>query len=236
MPGATTSKTRARRTKATRKSGAGKEQERRAISRIPRDDQGDKENDKEDGKNNDNEDGENGGEKKKSRWPIIILIVVVILAIIGGAIYWFLTKDQQSTDDAYTEGNAISLVPKVSGSVIERRVRDNSFVKAGDLMLLIDQRDYLAAREQAQAQVGVAQAQLDNAQVQLELARVTFPARLAQAEAQRKQAAAQQQKADADLRRQRTVDPRATTQQDIDAAVASARVAGAHHRPADRQR
>lgn len=173
-----------------------------------------------------NDDNKNGG-KKKSRWPIILLIVVVTLAIIGGVIYWFLTKDQQSTDDAYTEGNAISIVPKVSGYVVERRVRDNSFIKAGELMVLIDQRDYLAAREQSQAQVEVAQAQLENAQVQLDLARVTFPARLAQAEAQRKQAEAQQQKADADLRRQRSVDPRATTRQDIDAAVANARVAGA---------
>lgn len=172
-------------------------------------------------------DDDKGGGKKKSRWPIILLVVVVILAIIGGVIYWFLTKNEQSTDDAYTEGNAISIVPKVSGYVVERRVRDNSFIKAGERMVLIDQRDYLAAREQSHAQVEVAQAQLENSQVQLDLARVTFPARLAQAEAQRKQAEAQQQKADADLRRQRSVDPRATTRQDIDAAVANARVAGA---------
>lgn len=179
------------------------------------------------GGNKDEDDKDDGKGGKKRRWPVIILIIVVVLAVIGGAVYWYLTRDQESTDDAYTEGNAASIAPKVSGYVVERRVDDNMFVRAGDLMLRIDPRDYIATRDQNAAQLGVAQAQLDSAQVQLDLARATFPARLRQAEAQRQQAQAQQQKADADLKRQRSVDPRATTQQDIDAAVANARVASA---------
>lgn len=181
---------------------------------------------KEGGKKDEDDKGDGNGGKKR-RWPIIILIIVVVLAVIGGVVYWFLTRDQESTDDAYTEGNAAMIAPKVSGYVVERRVDDNTFVRAGDLMLRIDPRDYIAARDQSAAQLGVAQAQLDSAQVQLDLARATFPARLRQAEAQRQQAQAQQQKAEADLKRQRSVDPRATTQQDIDAAVANARVATA---------
>lgn len=172
----------------------------------------------------DKDDGKGG---KKRRWPVIVLIIAVVLAVIGAAVYWYLTRNEESTDDAYTEGNAAMIAPKVSGYVVERRVDDNTFVRAGDLMLRIDPRDYIATRDQNAAQLGVAQAQLDSAQVQLDLARATFPARLRQAEAQREQAQAQQQKAEADLKRQRSVDPRATTQQDIDAAVANARVASA---------
>lgn len=183
--------------------------------------------DKAKGGKKDEEDKDDGKGGKKRRWPVIVLIIAVVLAVIGAAVYWYVTRNEESTDDAYTEGNAAMIAPKVSGYVVERRVDDNTFVRAGDLMLRIDPRDYIATRDQNAAQLGVAQAQLDSAQVQLDLARATFPARLRQAEAQREQAQAQQQKAEADLKRQRSVDPRATTQQDIDAAVANARVASA---------
>ena len=106
-------------------------------------------------------------------------------------------------------------------------VNDNQFVHKGDLLVQIDPRPYVAARDQAQAQVLAAQAQLENAKANLDLANDTFPARLRQAQAQAEQARAQQEKALSDLKRQRNIDPRATTQQDIDAAVAAARVAGA---------
>jgi len=152
---------------------------------------------------------------------------VVVLGAIAGGIYWFLHRNQTGTDDAYTEGRAVMIAPQVNGHVVILAVNDNQFVHKGDLLVQIDDRPYIAARDQAQAQVLAAQAQLENAKANLDLAKDTFPARLHQAEAQCDQARAQQEKAQADLKRQRSVDPRATTQQDIDAAVAAARSAGA---------
>jgi len=76
-----------------------------------------------------------GADKPKSRWPLIILGIVVLLAIIGGVIYWFLTRGQEGTDDAYTEGNAISIAANVSGYVTQLDINDNSVVKAGQLGL-----------------------------------------------------------------------------------------------------
>ncbi len=55
--------------------------------------------------------------EKHSRWPLIALGIAIILAIIGGVIYWLLTKDQVSTDDAYTDGRAVMIAPQVSGYV-----------------------------------------------------------------------------------------------------------------------
>ena len=34
--------------------------------------------------------------------------MVVVLAIIAGVAYWLLTRNLESTDDAYTDGNAIA--------------------------------------------------------------------------------------------------------------------------------
>ena len=177
----------------------------------------------EDGKGDDGKEDK----KKNSRLPLVILAIVVVLGAIAGGVYWFLHRNQIGTDDAYTEGRAVLVAPQVSGHVVTLAINDNQFVHKGDLLVQIDTRPYAAARDQAQAQVLAAQAQLENAKANLDLAKDTFPARLHQAEAQRDQARAQQQKAQADLKRQRGVDPRATTQQDIDAAVAAAAAAGA---------
>jgi len=82
--------------------------------------------------------------KPRSRWPLIILGVVVA-AVIGGIVYWLMTRGEVTTDDAYTKGNAIAFAPQVSGYVVQLNVDDNTVVHKGDLLLRIDQREYVAA-------------------------------------------------------------------------------------------
>lgn len=126
---------------------------------------------------------------KRTRWPLIALAILIILAVIVGTIYWWLTKDEESTDDAFTDGRAILMAPHVSGYVAVLAINDNQRVHKGDLLLEIERRDYVAAREQAAGQLAAIQAQLDNARVALDKARTTAPAQLTQAEGQLTQAA-----------------------------------------------
>ncbi|WP_198380052.1 HlyD family secretion protein [Roseomonas sp. KE2513] len=165
-----------------------------------------------------------GDGKGRKRWPLIIGAAVLLLAAIGGGWYWWSHRDLESTDDAYTEGRAVTIAPRVGGYVTELAVDDNQPVKAGDLLLRIDARDYTVQRDQARAQLALARTQLRAAEIDLEVARVRAPAQLAQAEAQRASAQASQEQARADERRQRSVDPRATTQSNIDTATAALRV------------
>ena len=178
---------------------------------------------------------DDGPEKPKSRLPIIILIVVAVLALIGGLIYWFTTRNQVDTDDAYTEGNAVSIAPKVSGYVVENRINDNVFVHAGDLLLKIDPRDYIVARDQAQASLDAALAQQATAEVDLQTTRVRAPANLAQAEAQLAQAHASLDQSENDSKRQHGVDPRATTQTNLDQATTAVRSNAANVKSAQAQ-
>ena len=178
---------------------------------------------------------DDGPEKPKSRLPIIILIVVAVLALIGGLIYWFMTRNQVDTDDAYTEGNAVSIAPKVSGYVVENRINDNVFVHAGDLLLKIDPRDYIVARDQAQASLDAALAQQATAEVDLQTTRVRAPANLAQAEAQLAQAHASLDQSENDSKRQHGVDPRATTQTNLDQATTAVRSNAANVKSAQAQ-
>ncbi len=178
---------------------------------------GDKDDDKDGDKDDDKGDDK---EKPKSRWPLVVLGIVVVLIVIGGVFYWYTNRDLESTDDAYTEGNAVSITPKVSGYVVERRVDDNSPVHAGELLLRLDPRDYVTARDQARANLDLARAQLASAQVQLQITRVQAPADLQQAQAQLQQSHANQINAQREYRRQHNVDPRATTQTSVDQASA----------------
>ncbi len=179
----------------------------------------DKDKDKDDGgdKKKGEDDEQQGG--KKRRWPIVVLVLVLILAVAGGTLYWYLTRNEEDTDDAYTEGNAVSIAPKVSGYVVERLVDDNTFVHPGDLMLRIDPRDYITARDQAAANLALAQAQLRSAQIDLEISRVRYPADRVQAQAQLAQALANQADARREYKRQHAVDQRATTQTTVDQAT-----------------
>ena len=166
-------------------------------------------------------DGKGGGDRPKkarSKWPFIIIGVVVLLTIIGSVWYYFTTIDLISTDDAYTEGRAVSIAAKVSGYATQLRVDDNTPVKAGDLLIRIDPRDYITARDQARSNLELAQAQLLSAQIELEQARVRAPANLQQAQAQLDQSKFTQTQSQQDFNRQQRVDPRATTQQNIDQA------------------
>ena len=159
-------------------------------------------------------------EKRRSPLVWIILGIVAVLAIAGGTYYWYATKDQQSTDDAYTDGRAITIAPKIAGYITELNITDNQRVHAGDVLLRIDQRDYIAAREQARGMVEAAEGQFAAATAGSEVARKNFPARLASAQAQRDSARATLVRAQADNRRQHSIAVGGTSQQAIDEASA----------------
>jgi membrane fusion protein (multidrug efflux system) len=158
-------------------------------------------------------------DKPHSKWPLIIIAIIVILLAIIGFFVWFAHRNQVSTDDAYTDGNTVTMVPKVGGYVVDLYIDDNSHVRKGDLLLRIDQRDYLTAQAQARAQLALANAQLTSARESLRIARVQYPAQLLSAQAQQQAAAASLALAKASYERQHDVDRRATTQESIDSST-----------------
>ncbi|EPN9631469.1 HlyD family secretion protein [Cronobacter sakazakii] len=182
-------------------------------------------------KNEDNGKGKGKGEgetrKRPGKKPLIILGIVVVIMVIGAIIWWFMTRNLETTDDAFIEGDAVTVAPKVAGYVTELHVKDNQRVKKGDLLVVIDPRDATAQRDQAQAQLSLAESQLHQAQAQLALAKVQYPAQRDQAKAQVLRAQAELANARAEYQRQRGVDPRATSKQNIDAANAQLRSAEA---------
>ncbi len=151
----------------------------------------------------------------------MIGVEVVLLLTIGGLWYWVATRNIESTDDAYTDGRAITIAPQVSGVVVSLDVTDNEFVKQGQPLIHIDRRQYEIDREQAEGALATAKAQYAGQQFAAEIARKNFPAQLEQAQAQLANARANLSKAQADYARQQSLSKQATSQQDIDAATAA---------------
>ena len=175
--------------------------------------------------------------KRRKRRPFVwtIGIVVVLLLIAGGGYYWYSTKGLESTDDAYTDGRAVVISPRVSGNVVSLDVTDNQFVHAGDPLIHIDPRQFDAAREQAEGALTSEKAQYQGQVLGAEVAQRNFPAQLEQAQAQLANAKAVQVKAQADYLRQKSLPKLATDQTNIDQATAALAEAEAQVKLADAQ-
>ncbi|AFQ51395.1 HlyD family secretion protein [Burkholderia cepacia] len=93
--------------------------------------------------------------KQRRRVPWMrIAVAAVVVAVTAAALDWlFVLRFQESTDDAYVGGDVTVLAPKVSGFVDRILVTDNQSVKAGDVLVQLDARDYDAKLAQATAEV-----------------------------------------------------------------------------------
>ena len=97
--------------------------------------------------------------------------VIAVLAASAwfGTNWWTDGRFIESTDDAYIGGNVTSIAPHVSGFVQSIPVADHQLVKAGQLLLKLDPRDYQAALGHAQAIVAGADAVVESLRAQLTL-------------------------------------------------------------------
>ena len=168
------------------------------------------------------EEGRREDQRKRTRPFVRVgLVLVLLLLVAGGAYYWWSNRNLEDTDDAYTDGRAVTIAPHVAGYVASLDVNDNEFVHKGQALVHIDPRDYIAARDRAQANLETALGQLAAQQHALEVAKVTFPAQLQQAHAQLDVARAAQFKAKTDYDRQHRISPQATTQEAVDTSTSN---------------
>jgi membrane fusion protein (multidrug efflux system) len=93
-------------------------------------------------------------------------------AAIGGVIafagarygyeYWSVGRFIESTDDAYAGGNVTPISPHVAGFVSQILVGDNQYVRAGQPLIRLDDRDFRAAADRAAAIVKAREAALES--------------------------------------------------------------------------
>jgi membrane fusion protein, multidrug efflux system len=106
-----------------------------------------------------------------SRIIILGIVVVVVLASIYPAYrYYLYFESHVSTDDAYVDGSVSLVSSRIPGTVAKLYVLENWRVKAGDLLLTLDTRDYQVRVAQAEAQLARAKQSVDELYAQLQAA------------------------------------------------------------------
>ena len=128
----------------------------------------------------------------KRKFIMIGVFGLLALAAIGyGAYFVLVGRFYVSTDDAYVRANNTTLGARVSGHVAAILPRDNSIVRAGDVIFRIDDGDYRIAVDAAQSRIATQQATIDRIGRQvtaLESAAEQAKAQLASADAALKRA------------------------------------------------
>ena len=97
------------------------------------------------------------------RWPIAVGGLVV--AVFVGVVLWIILAPKADvwTDDAYVTVHYATTAPRVSGQVATVNVNDNQIVRAGDVLVTLDPRDFQAAADMAQAALDRDRAQVGDA-------------------------------------------------------------------------
>src|SRR5262245_22718600 len=102
-------------------------------------------------------------------WLILLMAAIILFAIIGGWNRWVGGGGTQKTDDAYLRSDITPLGTKVSGTVEFVAVSEYQRVKAGDLIVQLNDDDFKAHVVQAEAEVAAAHAALESNAQQKEL-------------------------------------------------------------------
>lgn len=168
-------------------------------------------------------------ERKRARRRVALIAGsgAGLLLLAGLAGYWFSTgRYLETTDDAYVRADWVAMSARVPGYVAKVEVDDDQPVKAGDVLVRLQDRDYRARRLQAEAEVAEAQAALAAAQAQQQVAAERINQRrqaIVQAQAAVQSAEAEHRRSDLDRQRYSgLVRDNAATVQRLEAATARA--------------
>jgi membrane fusion protein (multidrug efflux system) len=103
----------------------------------------------------------------------IVLLVVVAGAAIGGSMLLRYLDSYEDTDDAQIDGDIYAVTSRIAGTVKAVYVQDNQQVKAGQLLVELDPRDYDVSVEQAKAAVNQSQTEVESARPNVPITSVT---------------------------------------------------------------
>src|SRR5258708_29171611 len=148
---------------------------------------------------------------------------VVLAATVGLFVYY---HNRETTDDAQVDGHITPMASKVYGRVAQVLVEDNQAVKAGQVLVKIDARDYQAALDQAKASLALAESEARSAGVDVPRMREKVASGNSSADAQFMGAQADLASAQATYEQAQTADL-AWAQANVDKSRANAQLAQA---------
>ena len=127
--------------------------------------------------------------KAASRWKdrpglLLGLSLGAVVLIIAGFFVWHYYSIRESTDDAQIDGHITPISARVSGTVVSVSFNDNQLVKAGDVLVQLDPKDYQVALEHSKADLAEAQATAQAAETGVPISNINTSSQLETAQAQ----------------------------------------------------
>lgn len=116
---------------------------------------------------------EKENKQKKNKVFATVLIALVTVGVIFGVYKYIHGQHHEETDDAQVEANISPIIPKVSGYVSKVLVEDNKLVKAGDTLVILDDRDLALRVIQAESALATAKANVSTSGAGYETAQQT---------------------------------------------------------------
>jgi len=92
----------------------------------------------------------------------VVSAAIVSGAVAMGLVVLYHTNRQPRTDDSEIVANFIGIAPQVEGPILHLSVRDNQFVKQGELLFSIDDRPYSYALESAISEQAALEGQISD--------------------------------------------------------------------------
>jgi len=106
---------------------------------------------------------------------IIIPVVIILAVLTAAAVYWYLNfAGTISSDDAYIDGDKVTVSSKYLGRIAQLTVDEGSVIKKGDVLVRLENSDLIAQENQSKAQLEYADQNAELAKVNLERAQEDF--------------------------------------------------------------
>jgi multidrug resistance efflux pump len=99
--------------------------------------------------------------------PILVTLAAVAVAAAAGWQAWQYYMGAPWTRDGTVRAYVVKIAPEVAGEIVQLPIVDNQFVHKGDLLMLIDPRNYSIAVRQAEATVEQTRATAENANAEM---------------------------------------------------------------------
>jgi membrane fusion protein (multidrug efflux system) len=94
--------------------------------------------------------------KSARKKALTVVAIVALVGLVWGGYEWYIGRHEESTDNAYVQGNVIQITPQIGGTVTAIMADDTDFVKAGQTLVQLDSADAKVSLEQSEANLAQA--------------------------------------------------------------------------------
>ena len=133
------------------------------------------------------------------RRALLIVAVIGLILLMGGFLFYRYAQTYESTDDAQVDCHLVAVGSRIQGTVTGVYVDENQSVKAGELVVEIDPRDFQVAAAQARADLTQSQADIEAQHPNVPITQTTSETNISTAQAQVDTAAAAVASAEQDV-------------------------------------